>query len=179
MLGIADRLRPDADVSAAGLVESVIDQGGADSAPKLASGANSAAQSHLEEIVPSVTLRGDDIGRWLTSQARDWTRLNPEQQRRLSELGVKPSVRPSAAHVPRPARTGAGRGADAFQRGLQALTQYIARERKTVVPRGHTEHLEDGTSVRLGVFLSNQKSRRHRLTQDQLAALANLGLHWA
>ncbi|WSJ49358.1 helicase [Streptomyces sp. NBC_01318] len=29
------------------------------------------------------------------------------------------------------------------------------------------------------MFLSSQKGRRHRLTDQQLAALANLGLEWA
>ncbi|MFE7394594.1 hypothetical protein, partial [Streptomyces sp. NPDC057582] len=37
----------------------------------------------------------------------------------------------------------------------------------------------DGTTVRLGVFLSNQKTRRDRLTDHQLTQLANLGYHWA
>ncbi|MFJ7078948.1 hypothetical protein [Streptomyces sp. NPDC098781] len=41
------------------------------------------------------------------------------------------------------------------------------------------EELPDGTSIRLGVFLSNQKSRRDRLTEQQLAQLAQLGLEWA
>ncbi|MFE7043824.1 hypothetical protein ACFU9X_31670 [Streptomyces atratus] len=41
------------------------------------------------------------------------------------------------------------------------------------------EELPDGTSVRLGVFLSNQKGRRDRLTDHQLTQLANLGLEWA
>ncbi|MGW8800691.1 helicase associated domain-containing protein [Streptomyces sp. NPDC055775] len=48
----------------------------------------------LEGIVPGVTHRGDDIGRWLARQARGWTRLNPEQQRRLGKVGVTPAVRP-------------------------------------------------------------------------------------
>ncbi|MET9519975.1 hypothetical protein [Streptomyces sp. NPDC002994] len=47
------------------------------------------------------------------------------------------------------------------------------------MPRGHTEHLEDGTAVRLGAWLSNQKNRRDRLDEQQLAALADLGLDWA
>jgi hypothetical protein len=62
---------------------------------------------------------------------------------------------------------------EAFTRGVAALRQYIAREGKTVVGRQHVEELPDGTSVRLGVFLSNQKNRRDRLTDDQLAALAH------
>ncbi|MFI6730381.1 helicase associated domain-containing protein [Streptomyces sp. R-74717] len=36
--------------------------------------------------------------------------------------------------------------------------------------------LEDGTEVRLGVFLSNSKSRRGKLTSEKLRALAALGL---
>jgi hypothetical protein len=40
------------------------------------------------------------------------------------------------------------------------------------------ERLEDGTEVRLGVFLSNNKTRRAKLTADKLAALADLGLEW-
>ena len=35
------------------------------------------------------------------------------------------------------------------------------------------------TQSRLGVFLSNSKSRRAKLTADKLAALAALGLEWA
>lgn len=47
------------------------------------------------------------------------------------------------------------------------------------VPRGHVGALPDGTEVKLGVFLSNSKSRRAKLTVDKLAALASLGLEWA
>jgi hypothetical protein len=39
--------------------------------------------------------------------------------------------------------------------------------------------LPDGSEVKLGVFLSNSKSRRAKLTADKLTALANLGLAWA
>ncbi|MGW1093538.1 hypothetical protein ACWD4L_47130 [Streptomyces sp. NPDC002596] len=48
-----------------------------------------------------------------------------------------------------------------------------------MVGRGRVKELSDGTTVRLGVFLSNQKNRRDRLTQDQLTALAALGYDWA
>ncbi|WP_256644762.1 helicase associated domain-containing protein [Streptomyces sp. G11C(2021)] len=47
------------------------------------------------------------------------------------------------------------------------------------VPRAHVERLEDGTEVKLGVWIMNQKSRRAKLTADKLAALAVLGLEWA
>ncbi|KPC86546.1 helicase [Streptomyces sp. NRRL F-6602] len=39
--------------------------------------------------------------------------------------------------------------------------------------------MEDGTEVKLGVWVSNSKSRRAKLTSDKLTALAALGLEWA
>ncbi|MFI9345707.1 hypothetical protein ACIG0D_31260 [Streptomyces sp. NPDC052773] len=44
------------------------------------------------------------------------------------------------------------------------------------VSRAHVERLEDGTEVKLEVFLSNSNSRRAKLSADKLQALANLGL---
>lgn len=67
----------------------------------------------------------------------------------------------------------------AFEKGVAALAQYKARTGTVTVPRAHIEQLEDGTEVRLGVFLSNSKSRRAKLTADKLQALAALGLDWA
>ncbi|MGY4920465.1 helicase associated domain-containing protein [Streptomyces sp. 900116325] len=137
------------------------------------------AGAALEEILPGVTRRGDDIGRWLARQVRDWAQLNPEQQHRLGEAGVKPAAQPQKTATRADAKTGAAKGSDAFTRGVAALRQYIQREKKTVVGRQHVEELPDGTSVRLGVFLSNQKSRRDRLSEQQLTALAELGIDWA
>jgi hypothetical protein len=54
-----------------------------------------------------------------------------------------------------------------------------ARTGSVTVPRAHVEALPDGSEVKLGVFLSNSKSRRAKLTGDKLAALADLGLDWA
>ncbi|MFD3682034.1 helicase associated domain-containing protein [Streptomyces sp. NPDC058613] len=62
---------------------------------------------------------------------------------------------------------------------LRLLAQYKARTGSLTVPRGHVERLEDGTEVKLGVFLSNSKTRRAKLTTDKLAELAALGLEWA
>ncbi|MEU0374590.1 helicase associated domain-containing protein, partial [Streptomyces sp. NPDC006283] len=141
----------------------------------------------LEDIQPGVTWHGDDIGRWVARQRRDWKQLNEEQQRRLGELGVEPAPPPAAAPKTRTASgapAGTGNSASkasstAFQRGLTALTQYIQREGTTIVSRQHVEELPDGTAVRLGVFLMNQKQRRNRLDEGQRAALANLGYTWA
>ncbi|MFD9822604.1 helicase associated domain-containing protein [Streptomyces violascens] len=53
--------------------------------------------------------------------------------------------------------------AEAFTRGLAALAQYVQREQRVVVPRQHTQRITvDGQDhdVRLGVWVSNQQSRR-------------------
>ncbi|WP_406083359.1 helicase associated domain-containing protein, partial [Streptomyces virginiae] len=133
-------------------------------------------------IVPGVTRHGDDVGRWLATQRRDWDRLNEEQQRRLGELGVKkgPRARKTAAKTTAAAVPPAG--SEAFQKGLEALTQYVARTGSVTVPRGHVETVVfDGEdhAVKLGIWLSNTKSRRDKLDQTQLEALAELGIHWA
>ncbi|MEU9015659.1 helicase associated domain-containing protein [Streptomyces sp. NPDC048479] len=65
---------------------------------------------------------------------------------------------------------------------MQALAQYIAREgADKPVPRGHLEPLvvegqQELMEHRLGVWLSNTKSRRDKLTHDQRTALAELGM---
>lgn len=138
-----------------------------------------AAGARLADIVPGVTHHGEDIGRWLTTQRRDWSRLNTEQQARLGKLGVKPAARTRKAPSEPSTTSASVRGAAAFQTGVQALAQYIAREQRTTIPRAHIETLPDGTEHRTGVFLANQKARRDRLATDQLRALAGLGMDWA
>ncbi|MGW5002487.1 helicase associated domain-containing protein [Streptomyces hydrogenans] len=59
------------------------------------------------------------------------------------------------------------------------LAQYKTRTGTLTVPRGHVEQLDDGTEVKLGVWIMNQKGRRAKLTPDKLTALANLRLDWA
>ncbi|MFH9426439.1 Helicase associated domain protein [Streptomyces sp. NPDC017529] len=138
----------------------------------------------LAEIQPGVLFDGDDLGRWLERQANAWAELSEEQQRRLSELGVKPAERPAAAPAAKGAGKTAGKTAAAFQRGVAALAQYIAREGHHRVPRNHTEQLtlegEDApVTVKLGVWLSNTKSRRDKLTPEQRETLRELGVEWA
>jgi Helicase associated domain len=141
------------------------------------------ADGSLPHIQPGVLMDGDDLGKWLQQQKQPgtWTRLLPEQQERLSKLSVQPAAPP----VPAPAAKGAGKASAAFQRGVQALAQYIAREGHHRVPRAHTEEISvEGevapvAVVKLGVWVSNTKSRRDKLTPDQLAALRKLGIEWA
>jgi superfamily II DNA or RNA helicase len=145
------------------------------------------ADGSLPEIQPGVLMDGDDIGKWLQQQKQPavWARLLPEQQERLSTLGVKPLEAPSPAPAAKGATKGQGKTQQAFQRGLAALAQWVEREgAHRPVPRGHSEQITvDGeaepVSVKLGVWVSNTKSRRDRLAQEQLDALRKLGMEWA
>ncbi|MEV4451448.1 helicase associated domain-containing protein [Streptomyces mirabilis] len=132
----------------------------------------------LPAIEPGVLFEGDDLGRWIRRQASSWAELSQEQQRRLSALGMMPAERPTSG----PAAKGATK-ASAFQRGLTALAQWIQREgAQKAVPRGHVERVViDGQEHqhKLGVWISNTKTRRDKLTHDQRAALAELGVEWA
>ncbi|KOY53596.1 helicase associated domain-containing protein [Streptomyces sp. XY332] len=80
---------------------------------------------------------------------------------------------------------GPSKAQQAFQRGLAALTQWVAREgAHRPVPRAHGEEVvvegeAEPMVVKLGVWVSNTKSQRDKLTADQLAALTQLGVDWA
>jgi hypothetical protein len=120
-----------------------------------------------------------DIGKWLARQRtpKVWQALTAGQREHLEQLGITPLPPPAEPETPaKPSTT----PLSAFERGIAALAQYKART-GTVGPvsRSHVEVLPDGTEVKLGVFLSNTKSRRAKLTTDKLTALANLGLHWS
>lgn len=74
--------------------------------------------------------------------------------------------------------SGPGTGGRAFQKYLEALTQYIAREGR-LPGRGVVQVLPGGTVHRTGIWVGNIKARRDRLDAAQLAALAELGIGWA
>lgn len=139
------------------------------------------ADGVLPAIEPGVLFEGDDLGKWLERQKNPgtWAQFLPEQQERLTALGVEPAAAPSPAPAAGRTRKGPGKTEQAFQRGLAALAQYIAREGRTVVGRAHVEELPDGSLIRLGVFLSNHKARRDRLDAQQRAAFVELGYAWA
>ncbi|WP_338930363.1 Helicase associated domain protein [Streptomyces netropsis] len=142
------------------------------------------ADGVLPDIQPGVTFDGDDIGRWLQQQRKPgtWARLSSEQQERLSTLGIKPLEAPSADPAAGRAAKGSGKAQQAFQRGLAALAQWVEREgADRPVPRGHGEEIAvDGETepvvVKLGVWVSNTRVRRDKLTQEQLDALRELGV---
>ncbi|MEU7101861.1 Helicase associated domain protein [Streptomyces longwoodensis] len=141
----------------------------------------------LPDIAPGVLMDGDDIGRWLRQQRKPgtWAQLSTEQQERLTTLGIKPTEAPFAASAAKDVTKGPSKAQQAFQRGLAALSQWVEREGvHRPVPRGHSEEITvDGeaapATVKLGVWVSNTKARRGKLTQEQLEALRKLGIAWA
>ncbi|MFJ1804462.1 Helicase associated domain protein [Streptomyces sp. NPDC088180] len=125
------------------------------------------------EVLPGVTVNGLDIGTWIHRQTDPdaWDTLLPEQSERLTALGLTPRTAPAAP-------AGKGKGARAFERGIAALTQYAAREGRVVVPRTHIEETPHGP-VRLGTWISNTRTRRDKLTDQQREQLTALGIDWA
>lgn len=131
------------------------------------------------DVMPGVTVHGMDVGKWLAKQRQHdvWTGLMDRQRERLEQLGITPL--PPEQEAPAKARKTAS---GAFERGVAALAQYKARTGSVTVPRAHVETVVvDGQehTVKLGVFLSNTKSRRAKLTGNKLQVLAELGLDWA
>lgn len=130
----------------------------------------------LAEILPGVTHHGADVGLWLEQQRQPhaWDALSAEQRERLAALGVT-----RAEEAPQPAPAGGGRAA-AWERGVAAARAYREREGTLGgVPRAHVEtveHAGERHPVKLGVWLSNQRSRRAKLPADRAAVLAELGV---
>ncbi|MEU5547928.1 Helicase associated domain protein [Streptomyces sioyaensis] len=148
------------------------------------------ADGVLPTIEPGVLFEGDDLGKWLQrhKQPGTWAQLLPEQQERLTTLGVQPAQAPSPAPTATRATKSPSKAQQAFQRGIAALTQWVEREGDRPVPRGHSEQITiddagggetEPAVVKLGVWVSNTKSRRDKLTTEQLDALRKLGMQWA
>ncbi|MFI1227578.1 MULTISPECIES: Helicase associated domain protein [unclassified Streptomyces] len=136
-----------------------------------------AEERGLTAVLPGVSVHGVDVGTWVHRQGEPavWQGLMPEQRERLERLGLRPRPEPEQA---------AGRRAGSFERGARALAQYAAREGHHRVPRAHTEEItvegkDHPVAVKLGVWISNTRSRRDRLPQEQRAVLCELGVEWA
>ncbi|WP_431985389.1 Helicase associated domain protein [Streptomyces qinglanensis] len=130
----------------------------------------------LEEVLPGVTVGGEDIGRWLQQQREGWHTLAEGQQERLSVLGVTAAA-PVPAQPGAEAVTGRGGRAAVWERSLEAARQFREREGHLRPARSHVETVtvegqEHG--VKLGVWLSNQRSRRGGLAPERRAALEAL-----
>ncbi|MGW5069736.1 helicase associated domain-containing protein, partial [Streptomyces cyaneofuscatus] len=147
------------------------------------------ADGVLPYIAPGVVMDGDDIGawRWKQQNAGVQAQLMPQQRERLAKLGIPIAELPSPAPARTPKGPGKGpsRAQEAFQRGLAALSQWVEQEgAHRPVPRGAVVEITvDGEAepvpIKLGVWISNTRARRDKLTPEQLVVLRKLGMEWA
>ncbi|MFD3549356.1 Helicase associated domain protein [Streptomyces sp. NPDC058655] len=122
------------------------------------------------EIKLGHMIAGEDVGAWLAHQRSNWDTLHEEQRRLLAELGVAPSggVIQSAPRLAPDHK---------FARNLAAAAAYAEREGHLNVPRQHVE-ITGGTEIKLGIWISNQRSRRARLHPQRIDTLNALGMRW-
>ncbi|MFF2819558.1 helicase associated domain-containing protein [Kitasatospora cineracea] len=132
-------------------------------------------------LLVDTAFEGEPIGRWVAAQRGAWAQLDGEQQELLAALGVEEdqalaehaSVKARRASRPVTSR------ADRFAQGGAALAQFAAREGHVRVPRQHKKPADGEVLLGLGAWLNNTKSRRAKLSPEQLAALAAVGVEWA
>ncbi|WP_371484251.1 helicase associated domain-containing protein [Kitasatospora sp. NBC_00315] len=133
---------------------------------------------------------GEQLGRWVLAQRAGWPGLEEDQRDLLSAIGIEADPELVAAKAAAEAKPALSR-TDRFAQGLAALAQFVEREGHARVPRAHKEVLESVEAgpggedqvvvqhVALGAWLNNQKARRAKLTQGQLAQVAEHGVEWA
>ncbi|MEU8571094.1 Helicase associated domain protein [Streptomyces pathocidini] len=142
---------------------------------------------HLETGRPlptqpgEVMHQGQDLGRWVRSVRLGWDNLTGVQQWMCEHtLGIEPAAEDEK---PPPRHT----HADKWALNLAAATQYYQREGHLRVPRKHVETIATGADdeaqekqeLRLGAWVSNQRSRAATLTPERIEQLSSIGMRWA
>ncbi|MFE7531696.1 helicase associated domain-containing protein [Kitasatospora sp. NPDC057542] len=142
------------------------------------------------QLPADTAFEGEQLSRWVKAQRADWSGLEADQRDLLAASGIEEDQELAAARAAAAAKPKVSR-ADRFAQGLAALAQFVERERHANVRRPHKEPLETVEAGRggeeqvvmshfaLGTWLNNQKARRAKLTQGQLAQLAEHGVEWA
>ncbi|MHC5705716.1 helicase associated domain-containing protein [Streptomyces tirandamycinicus] len=147
------------------------------------------ARRHLQEggTLPTepgtLTRHGEDLGRWVRAQRQRWDGLGSGRQWMLrTVLGIEPADDAVEQPAARTTHT------DRWNLNLAAATQYYEREGHLQVPRKHVETVtlpagDDGSReerpVRLGTWISNQRSRADALSPQRVEQLTALGMRWS
>ncbi|MGX1274905.1 Helicase associated domain protein [Streptomyces phaeoluteigriseus] len=134
-----------------------------------------------------VVHQGADLGRWVRAQRLGWDKLTAVQQWLCEHiLGIQPATEDEK---PAPRRT----QADKWAMSYAAARQYYQREGHLQVPRKHIERIavsrndsRDGKSggdqeereIKLGAWISNQRSRAAALTPERMEKLSAIGMRW-
>ncbi|WP_435850325.1 Helicase associated domain protein [Streptomyces massasporeus] len=137
----------------------------------------------------TVMHQGEDLGRWVRSIRLSWEKLTTVQQWMCQHiLGIEPAAKDEK---PKPRRT----QADKWAMNYQAAQQYYEREGHLRVPRKHIEQItlsgenkdagsrENGEGpeiqeLKLGTWISNQRSRAATLTPKRIEQLTTIGMRW-
>ncbi|MEU5959398.1 Helicase associated domain protein [Streptomyces sp. NPDC047525] len=120
--------------------------------------------------------QGEDLGRWVTSVRLGWDQLTGVQQWMCEHvLGITP---PTENEKPKPRTSQAHKWA----LHLTAARQFHEREGHLQVPRKHVEWIvgedQEERELKLGSWISNQRSRATTLTPERMEQLAAIGMSW-
>ncbi|MFI2205546.1 Helicase associated domain protein [Streptomyces sp. NPDC020192] len=127
-----------------------------------------------------VVHQGEDLGRWVHQQQQRYHQLTTVQQWMCEHiLGIQPT---DEHETPQPRRT----HADKWALNLTAAQQYHQREGHLRVPRKHVETIvvsgegedREQQAVKLGAWISNQRSRAATLSPERIRQLTDIGMHW-
>ncbi|MGW7530594.1 Helicase associated domain protein [Streptomyces sp. NPDC054783] len=128
-----------------------------------------------------VVYQGEDLGRWVRSVRLGWDTLTTVQQWMCQHiLGIQPA---SEDEKPKPRRS----QADKWTLNYAAAKQYYQREGHLRVPRKHVERITGGygdsedreeRELRLGAWVSNQRSRAATLSPERVEQLSAIGMRW-
>ncbi|MFD5714769.1 Helicase associated domain protein [Streptomyces pharetrae] len=148
-------------------------------------------RQHLEQggtlpREPGVVVhQGEDLGRWVRAQRLGWDKLTGVQQWMCENiLGIEPAAEDEK---PPPRRT----QADKWAMHYAAARQYYEREGHLRVPRKHVERIvlggggsggsgedQEVRELKLGAWISNQRSRAATLTPERIEQLSTIGMRW-
>ncbi|KUH35800.1 helicase [Streptomyces kanasensis] len=119
---------------------------------------------------------GEDLGRWVRAQRLGWDKLTTVQQWMCEQvLGIEP-----ATEDEKPKRR---TQADKWAMNYQAARQFFEREGHLRVPRKHVERIvvgedQEERELRLGAWVSNQRSRAGTLSPERMEQLSAIGMRW-
>lgn len=145
------------------------------------------AEGTLPAEPGEVVHQGEDLGRWVRSVRYGFDKLTTVQQWMCEHiLGITPA---SEDEKPKP-RTSQ---ADKWAANLAAAKQYYQREGHLQVPRKHIETIIVGgddrnggsgeeqkeRQIKLGAWISNQRSRAATLSPERIEQLSTIGMRWA
>ena len=99
---------------------------------------------------------GLNLGHWVNAQRRKKDKLTPDQLKHLNSLGF--NLDPKA---------------EQWEQAFAAMQKFRKREGHCRVPKSHEE-----SHIKLGSWVSNQRSRKDILTPDRLKRLNSLGFVW-